>query len=126
MTRQALIDGYTARPVNSITRHYPEALVRRLYLIWELGRVGNAYGDMLDWLNQLGYHITVCGIDCPEEEALKRHERRLRDPADLLQFGRDPAWYRPPQPEASDLEEIKLLYSAALNCLGEQSLRSLA
>jgi hypothetical protein len=103
MTRQALIDGYTARPVNSLTRHYPEALVRRLYLIWELGRVGNAYGDMLDWLNQLGYHITVCGIDCPEEEALKRHERRLRDPADLLQFGRDPAWYPPPQPEANDL-----------------------
>ncbi len=70
-----------------------EALVRRIDLIWEIGRVGKACGDMLDWLKQLGYRIMFCGIDCPEEEALKRHERRLRDPADLLQFGRDPAWY---------------------------------
>lgn len=92
-----------------------EALVRRLDLIWEIGRVGKAYGDMLDWWKQLGYRITLCGIDCPEEEALKRHERRLRDPADLLQFGRDPAWYPPPQPDANDLEEIKHLYYTALN-----------
>jgi len=50
-----------------------QALIRQLDVIWEIGGSGNAFDGMLDWLKKLGYRIAVYGIDCPEEEALKRH-----------------------------------------------------
>jgi hypothetical protein len=91
-------------------RALAEALISRLDVIWEIGGGGKAYSAILDWLKQLGYRITICGIDCRVEDALERQQRRFRDPTDLLHFGRDPAWYPPSQPEATDLAKIKLMY----------------
>jgi predicted kinase len=91
-----------------------KALASRLDIIWELGVCGKkAFGEMIDWLKQLGYHITVSGVDCPVEDALKRDRKRFGDPADPLHFGRDPAWY-PPAPKADEFEAIKVLYQGAL------------
>jgi predicted ABC-type ATPase len=91
-----------------------EALARRLDLVWEVTLAGTAMDQMLGWLKELGYSISLCSVDCAVEVAVERANKRANDPNDSIHFHRDLNWNPPPSCEPNDFEQLQSLYSEAV------------
>ena len=87
------------------------SLAERLNLVWEVLLFGTAMDQMLSWLNEIGYCISVRAVDCPIELALERANKRANDPNDSIHFHRDLSWRPRPFAEPQDVEEIRNLLS---------------
>ena len=90
-----------------------EALARRLDIVWEVPFKASAMDQMLGWLKELGYRISLTYVDCSVEVARERANKRANDPNDPIHFHRDISC-PPPSLEPHDFEQIRSFYGEAV------------
>jgi hypothetical protein len=70
--------------------------------------------QMLGWLKELGYSVSVSAVDCSVEIAMERANKRANDPNDSIHFYRDLNWSPRPSCEPHDFEEVQRFYGEAV------------